>query len=214
MMSVQEENVKMCLIRIIHVPSIKFITAPNYCFLVGAVTYYSWNGGKIYIHFSKERFRFLGGGDENYLLSGQDAPPAPPAPAPQTPPAWSRQEQTGLSERQRSARTRGSHAAEQTLVCPQDCIVGIASALHSATNEVETGMQACSRAAAEMRRRTTCTHSRACTHTHIHTQTHTCAGTHTHKGTHTQAHRRTDTHAQARTHIHSLAPLHKHTHTL
>jgi len=195
MMSVQEENVKMCLIRIIHVPSIKFITAPNYCFLVGAVTYYSWNGGKIYIHFSKERFRFLGGGDENYLLSGQDAPPAPPAPAPQTAPACSRQEQTGLSERQRNARTRGSHAAEQTLVCPQDCIVGIASALHSATNEVETGMQACSHAAAEMRRRTTCTLT--CTHTYTHKHTH--AQAHTHTKAHT--HRRTD----AQTHMHRRA---------
>ena len=140
-------------------------------------------------------------------------PPASPTPAPQTAPACSRQEQTGLSERQRSARTRGSHAAEQTLVCPQDCIVGIASALHSATNEVETGMQACSRAAAEMRRRTTCTHSRACTHTHIHTH----SQAHTHTGAHT--HTRTDTHAQAHIgahthrHTHSLAPLHTHTYT-
>jgi len=32
-------------------PYIKYITAPNYCFLEGAVTDYWRNDGKIYIYF-------------------------------------------------------------------------------------------------------------------------------------------------------------------
>jgi hypothetical protein len=58
------------------------------------------------------------------------SPPALPAPPPQTPPACSRQERTGLSKRQRSARTRGSHAELAKLGLPpqQDCTVGTALA--------------------------------------------------------------------------------------
>jgi hypothetical protein len=82
----------------------------------------------------------------------------------------------------------------QTLVRPQDCMVGNALALHCgyATNEIETKLQACSHAAAEMRRRTTCTHAH--THIHMHRRTHTGAHTHRHTFTHAQAHTRVHTH--------------------
>jgi len=141
---------------------------------------------------------------------------------PQTPPACSRQERTGLSERQRSARSRTrSHAGLANLgLPPQECTVGTALAFCGcATNEVETGLQACSLAAAVMRRCTTHTHTYAHTHMHRHThrRAHTCTGAHTHTHTctsaHTQVHTRTHAHMHRRAHTHVHTHTHKHTHT-
>jgi hypothetical protein len=42
----------------------KYITAPNYCLLAGAVKYYSSNGGKIFIYFQGNGSEFWGGGGE------------------------------------------------------------------------------------------------------------------------------------------------------
>ena len=167
----------------------KYITAPNYCFLEGAVIDYSWNGGKIYIYFSGERFRFSGGGVLRYSLfkvrsDGEDAPPGaafPPRPSPpaagKSRPGWAR----GKGAQEQEAAMQASKP------CPQDCKVGIALALHS-VQQVKL-RQECKRAAALMHRRTTCTHSRA--------HTHTCTGANI------QAHTRTDTHAQAHTRAHA-----------
>jgi hypothetical protein len=105
-------------------------------------------------------------------------PPAPPAPSP-----LSRMQQarrTGLSKKQRSARTRGSHAELANLGLPsQDCTVGTALALRGyATNEVD-------RDASMLQAHNV--------HTHAHTHTHTRAHTHAQVHIHTQAHTRTHT---------------------
>ena len=90
-------------------------------------------------------------------------------------PACSKQERTSLSQSEREAKERENKRQSwlqdlQTLVCPQDCIVGNALALHSVIMQQMklTGMQACSHAAAMQQK---CTGA----HTHTHTQTHTHA---------------------------------------
>jgi len=115
---------------------------------------------------------------------------------PQTPLACSRQERTGLSERQRNARTRGSHVELSNLGLPsQDCTVGTALAFCGyATNKL-TGMQAHN------------VHTHAQAH-NVHTQSHTHTHTHTHTHMHRSTHLHRYTHAQ--THIH----MHTHTHNL
>jgi len=115
---------------------------------------------------------------------------------PQTSPACSRQERTGLSERQKSARTRGRQAGLANLGLPPQDFLRISTAFCGhATNEVQTGMQACSHAAAGMK----CTR----THTHIHSHTpwHPC--THTHPHTHKRAHPHIHTDTHRHTHAHS-----------
>ena len=115
--------------------------------------------------------------------SSQDAPPPlrlslPP----QTPPACSRQEQTGLSERQRSARTRGSHAGLAKLGLPW--IVKLVLHRHCILQQIEL-IQECKHALMQQQK---------------------CTGalrTHTRTHTHAQAHTRTDTHAQAHTRAHT-----------
>ena len=137
---------------------------------------------------------FKGDGSEKSFLfkvtSGQDAPPALPAPSP---PACSRHEQTGLSERQRSAGARGSHAGLANIGLP---LVGIALTLHSVVMQLMklTGMQACSCSSRNARV------NNAHTHIHTHAQAHT----------NTQAHTHTEKHMHR--HTHPLAPLHTRTH--
>jgi hypothetical protein len=155
------------------------------------------------------------------VTSGEDAPPHYRLPLPpQTPPACSRQERTRLSDRQRSARIRGSNAELANLgLSPQDCTVGTALAFCvNATNEVDrdASMLSCSS------RRTTCTHTRArthtltCIHTHVHRRTHSHRRTHAQTHAHTRAHTHThtlslsNTLAYTRTHTHT----HTHKHTL
>ena len=125
------------------------------------------------------------------MTSGEDAPPLRLPLPPWTPLACSRQERTGLSERQRSARTRGSHAIRKPWFALTDCSVGTAFCGY-ATNEVDrdASMLSCRSNAAEMHRRA---------HTRARTQTHTCTGTHT------QARARTQTHAQVHIHTHAQA---------
>ena len=129
------------------------------------------------------------------VKSGEDASPLLCLPLPpQTPLACSRQDWTGLSERQRSARTRSSHAGLRANLGlpPQDCTVGIAFCDY-ATNKVDKDalMLSCSIRNAQAHK-----------HTHSHTQylaplfTHTC--THTkHTNIHTRAHTHTHTHTHA-----------------
>ena len=113
-----------------------------------------------------------------------------------------------MSERQRSARTRSSHAELANLgLPPQDCTVGTALAFCGyASNEVDrdASILSCSG------RKTTCSYTR----THMHIHTHTCTSAHTHTGAHThrQMHMRTRVHAHIHTHTHTRA--HTHTHTL
>ena len=100
--------------------------------------------------------------------------PPPALPSPPTLPACSRQEQTGSSERQRSTRTRGSHA-------------GLALA---------TGMQVCyQQQKAQAHNVHTFARTHIHTHAQVHTHTHTNTGAHTHRHTYTGAH--THTHALA-----------------
>ena len=150
-------------------------------------------------------------GSEKYVLfqvtTGEDAPSRLPLP-PHTPSACSRQERTGLSERQRSARTRGSHAELANLGLPsQDCTVGTALAFCGyATNEVD-------RDASMLQTHNVHIHAQAHdVHTHAHTHSHTHIHTHAHAHTLTQAHTRTDTHAHACAHTHTN--IHTQTHNL
>ena len=134
-------------------------------------------------------------------MNGEGGPPALPAPSP---PACSRHEQTGLSERQRSAGARGSHAGLANIGLP---LVGIALTLHSVVMQLMklTGMQACSCSSrnaqannlhTHMHRRThaqTHGHTRAHKHVHTHTLSNTLAhtrATHTHSSYSTQAARK------------------------
>jgi hypothetical protein len=122
-------------------------------------------------------------------------PPAPPAPSP--PSHLQQARRTGLSERQRSARTRTrSHAEVANLgLTPQDCTVGTALAFCGcATNEVD-------RDASMLQAHNVHTHAH--THSHIHTHTHT----HTHAHTNAQAHTLTQAHTRTHTltHAHTLA---------
>jgi hypothetical protein len=148
-------------------------------------------------------------GSEKYVLfqvtTGEDAPSRLPLP-PHTPSACSRQERTGLSERQRSARTRGSHAELTDLgLPPHGCTVGIALALHSVITQQMKLRQGCKHALMQQQ----CSSRNAQVHTHTHT--------HMHRRTHAQAHTRTDTHTHAhmhrRTHAHKHTHIHTHTHT-
>jgi len=118
---------------------------------------------------------------------------------PQTPPACSRQEWTGLSMRQRSARRRTRSHAELTNLglTPQDCTVGTALTFCNYAT-----IEGCKHAAASAQAHNVHKH----VHTNTHTCTHTCTGTHTHTGAHT--HRHTCTCARAHTHTHT------HTHSL
>ena len=121
-------------------------------------------------------------------------PPAPPAPSP-----LSRMQQarrTGLSKKQRSARTRGSHAELANLGLPsQDCTVGTAFAFCGyATNEVDRNASMLQAHNVD---------------THAHTQSHT----HTHIHTHAQAHTLTQAHTRTHIHTHARAHAHAHTHT-
>ena len=118
---------------------------------------------------------------------------------PQTPPACSRQERTELSKRQRSARTRGSHAGQANLgLPPQDCIVGIASALHSVVMQQLKLRQGCKHALVQQQ----CS-SRNDMHRHAQTHSHNLAHTHTHTDTHTRSHARKHARTPAHTHTHS-----------
>ena len=141
------------------------------------------------------------------VTSGEMLPPAPPAPSP--PSRLQQARRTGLSERQRSARTRTrSHAGLANLgLPPQGCTVGTALAFCGyATNEVD-------RDASMLQTHNVHIHAQAHdVHTHAHTHSHTHIHTHAHAHTLTQAHTRTDTHAHACAHTHTN--IHTQTHNL
>ena len=136
---------------------------------------------------------------------------------PWAPIACSRQERTGLSERQRSARTTGSLAELADLGLPShDCTVGTALAFCVyVTNEVDRDASMLQAHTVHIHAQAHDVHTHAHTHSHTHTQTHTQTNTntHIHKHTHTHMHMRTHTYTGAHTHIHTNTNTHKHTHT-
>jgi len=144
-------------------------------------------------------------GSEKYVLfqvtTGEDAPSRLPLP-PHTPSACSRQERTGLSERQRSARTRGSHAELTDLgLPPHGCTVGIALALHSVITQQMKLRQGCKHAL--MQQQCSSRNAQVHTHTHTHAQAHTRTGAHAHRHTHTRTHAQAHTRTQTHTHTHT-----------
>jgi hypothetical protein len=136
---------------------------------------------------------------------------------PWAPIACSRQERTGLSERQRSARTTGSLAELADLGLPShDCTVGTALAFCVyVTNEVDRDASMLQAHTVHIHAQAHDVHTHAHTHSHTHTHTHTQTNTntHIHKHTHTHMHMRTHTYTGAHTHIHTNTNTHKHTHT-
>ena len=155
------------------------------------------------------------------MTSGQDAPPAPPAPSlPHT--ALLQQARADRAKQEAKERKNNllwrSRAGLTNLALPPGLYrwYCISTALCGyATNIVETGTQACSHAAAEMCRRTTCTHERThrhtltCTdaHTQAHTRTHTCTGAHMRTNTDTLSSTLAHTHAHTHTHALAVAPM-------
>ena len=137
------------------------------------------------------------------MTSGEDAPQLRLPLPPWTPLACSRQERTGLSERQRSARTRGSHAIRKPWFALTDCSVGTAFCGY-ATNEVD-------RDASMLQTHNVHIHAQAHdVHTHAHTHSHTHIHTHAHAHTLTQAHTRTRTHTHTYTHTYTHTDTHTH----
>ena len=134
---------------------------------------------------------------------------------PWAPIACSRQERTGLSERQRSARTTGSLAELADLGLPShDCTVGTALAFCVyVTNEVDRDASMLQAHTVHIHAQAHDVHTHAHTHSHTHTHTHTQTNTntHIHKHTHTHAHAHTLTQAHTRTDTHAHACAHTHT---
>jgi len=90
----------------------------------------------------------------------------------------------------------------QTLIRPQDCIVGIALALHSAVMQQIKLRQECKHASIQQQKCAGAQRAHTYTQTtNMHTRTHT--HTHTHK--HAHAHARTPAHTHTHTHTHALA---------
>ena len=122
-------------------------------------------------------------------------PPAPPAPSP--PSRLQQARRTGLSERQRSARTRTrSHAGLANLgLPPQGCTVGTALAFCGyATNEADRDA---SMLQAHNVHTHAHTHSHIHTHAHTYTHAHTCTGAHTYTGAHTHTYTLTHTYTHS-----------------